>query len=1078
MDAETENLAVLAAQVFSQAPTEEARTTILRRLESLPGAERLGMRLRLYEPDVLELAADLLLLLEQHEGLAAGLRSLVADHGPAGPGGTGSAARSSGDREESRGDRAVPGDERSDAETTGEFTIEYAPPAWYARSAPSAPSTAPAEPPDRSGSSGSAPEPTTLSPAPADPPAASPDHEAAVGPATNRLPDSGYQQFRSGRTTSDGSRFRPGHRTGEAERRRRTHVIRTPMPTGYRIAVISLEAGAGRTTTTTALGATLASERQHRVLAIDADPDAGTLGRRVRRETGATLRDLVRAIPYLHSYMDTRRFTSQAPSGLEVVAGDAGPAVHAAAAFDDEGYRRAIDVLRRQYPIILTDTGTGLLHGAMRGVLDLADQILLVTTPSVDGASSAGTMLDRLSAQGYADLVARSLTVISDVRGTGRRITVEDLVTHFEQRCRGVVVVPFDEHLATGGEVDLAGLRPRTREAYLDLAAKVAEDFARVAREDRSPWAPAGDPPPTTTHPMQSGQQGQPYHPRPGRPAPPGQAGPPRPPAAGYGYPPPAAYGYPQQPPDTRTADLPQADAAWDEDRVPPGGPASPPGASPPSRGEDDGAAEPRRLVAELAAQTSPGREVPLHVQIVRESGRAVRDGERTVRLQSFSVPREGARVLVTIHAPGLVAVGELQQEIHVVPGRDSAVLLFRLRASTPGLHHVTVRAFRGGTFLGEVSCQISVEHGSVTRDGPQRQAALPSLAFDPGEVTLQVLKDDATDAFSFQLISETFYAPEVLHFRAGDPRRATEQIYAQLRNAARSAGGGDEGEARRLRARLRNHGVQLWTSAVPQAVQQQFWDEADRITAFTVLGEHDIVPWELLYPLNEGHRDRGFLAEWLPVVRRVFGQDRVRDISLPGVAFVVPPGSPADAGEEVASLRARLGARVADIGVLTERAALTALIEGGHAGLLHFACHNAFTGAGSCVTMADGPFDPIDLASAAQLRTLRTHRPLVFFNACRSAGEIDWFGESLGWAPQFLNAGAGAFVGTLWPVRSRSALEFAEAFYDQLITHGRPLGQASLAARRTMSDLHGGDPTWLAYAVYGSPAATAHTVP
>ncbi|MFI6623095.1 CHAT domain-containing protein [Streptomyces sp. NPDC050528] len=487
-------------------------------------------------------------------------------------------------------------------------------------------------------------------------------------------------------------------------------------------------------------------------------------------------------------------------------------------------------------------------------------------------------------------------------------------------------------------------------------------------------------------------------------------------------------------------------------------------------RRTDGGSMEPRSLVAELADQTSPGRVVPLHVQIVRGNGRGG-------SLRPFALPPEGARVLVTIHAPGLVAVDDLQQELHVRPGQESDVLRFRLKAPTPGLHQVTVRAFRGGTFLGEVNCQISVAHGSVTVDGSQRHAPLPSMAFDPGEVTLQVLKDEAAGTFSFQLIGETFHAPEVFHFRAGDPRQATERIYAELRNAAKAAttGGGDR-DAQRLRDRLRNHGVQLWTAAVPQAVQSQFWDEVDQVTAFTVLGEHDIVPWELLYPLNEGQEDRGFLAEWLPVVRRVFGQDRVREIALPGVAFVVPPGSPADAGEEVRSLRALLGAKVTDNGVLTERAALTALIEGGHAGLLHFACHNAFTGTGSCVTMADGPFDPIDLASAAQLRALRSERPLVFFNACRSAGEIDWFGESLGWAPQFLNAGAGAFVGTLWPVRSQSALQFAEAFYDQLIARRQPLGQASLAARQTIRDLYGGDPTWLAYVVYGSPAAMAQT--
>ncbi|MFE1437387.1 CHAT domain-containing protein [Streptomyces sp. NPDC058739] len=514
----------------------------------------------------------------------------------------------------------------------------------------------------------------------------------------------------------------------------------------------------------------------------------------------------------------------------------------------------------------------------------------------------------------------------------------------------------------------------------------------------------------------------------------------------------------------------------WDEPLPSPRAETSPPPAQtvprPTVPDTDPDTAEPRSLVAELVEQIAPGREMPLQVQIVRGSARGT-----GVQLRPFALPRGGARVVVTIHAPGLTVLDELQKELHVVPGRDSDVLRFRLKASMPGLHQVTVRAYRGGTFLGEVVCQVSVGHGSVTRDGPQRQASLPSMASDPGEVTLQVLKGEAAGTISFQLLTEaTTYLPETISGAAGF-RGATEQIYAELRRAAKAAADESDVDARRLRNRLRNQGVQLWTSAVPDAVQRQFWMEADRFSAITVVGEHDSIPWELLYPLDEHHEDRGFLAEWLPVVRHVHNHERVRSLSLPGVAFVVPPDSPADATTEVASLRARLGSSVADAGVLTEGAALAALVQDGHAGLLHFACHNSFTGSGSCVKMADGDFDPVDLAAAAKLRALRPHRPLVFFNACRSAGEITWFGESLGWAPQFLNAGAGAFIGTLWPVRSRSALQFAEAFYEQFITHGQPLGQASLAARQITRELHGGDPTWLAYAVYGSPAATAHTV-
>ncbi|SCF66008.1 MinD/ParA family protein, partial [Streptomyces sp. Cmuel-A718b] len=348
-------------------------------------------------------------------------------------------------------------------------------------------------------------------------------YTAAVELSSDRLVR-GKQKAKSSRNPSAASRFKLGGKKEEAERQRKLDLIRTPVLSCYRIAVISLKGGVGKTTTTTALGSTLATERQDKILAIDANPDAGTLGRRVRRETGATIRDLVQAIPYLNSYMDIRRFTSQAPSGLEIIANDVDPAV--STTFNDEDYRRAIEVLGKQYPIILTDSGTGLLYSAMRGVLDLADQLIIISTPSVDGASSASTTLDWLSAHGYADLVQRSLTVISGVRETGKMIKVDDIVQHFETRCRGVVVVPFDEHLAAGAEVDLDMMRPKTREAYFHLSALVAEDFAR-AQQQQGLWTADGQNPPPQYAPPLPGQQGYPGQGQPmlGQPGGPGQPG-------------------------------------------------------------------------------------------------------------------------------------------------------------------------------------------------------------------------------------------------------------------------------------------------------------------------------------------------------------------------------------------------------------------------------------------------------------------------------------------------------------------------------------------------------------------------
>ncbi|TQK51491.1 MinD-like ATPase involved in chromosome partitioning or flagellar assembly [Streptomyces sp. SLBN-118] len=344
-------------------------------------------------------------------------------------------------------------------------------------------------------------------------------YTAAVELSSDRLLRNNKQKAKSSRNPGPSARFKIGGKKEEAERQRKLELIRTPVLSCYRIAVISLKGGVGKTTTTTALGSTLATERQDKILAIDANPDAGTLGRRVRRETGATIRDLVQAIPYLNSYMDIRRFTSQAPSGLEIIANDVDPAV--STTFNDEDYRRAIDVLGKQYPIILTDSGTGLLYSAMRGVLDLADQLIIISTPSVDGASSASTTLDWLSAHGYADLVQRSITVISGVRETGKMIKVDDIVQHFQTRCRGVIVVPFDEHLAAGAEVDLDMMRPKTREAYFNLSALIAEDFVR-AQQQQGLWTADGNPPPHLAPPM-PGQQQVPGQPLPGQPYPPQQ---------------------------------------------------------------------------------------------------------------------------------------------------------------------------------------------------------------------------------------------------------------------------------------------------------------------------------------------------------------------------------------------------------------------------------------------------------------------------------------------------------------------------------------------------------------------------
>ena len=126
---------------------------------------------------------------------------------------------------------------------------------------------------------------------------------------------------------------------------------------------------------------------------------------------------------------------------------------------------------------MLTDCGTGLMHSAMKGVLDIADALVIVSSGSVDGARSASATLDWLDVHGYRDLVARSVAVINSVRpqcrlgrpgqaGPALRRPLPRGVPHPVRPAPG------------GGRGDRAGPPgAATRLALLELAATVADGF-------------------------------------------------------------------------------------------------------------------------------------------------------------------------------------------------------------------------------------------------------------------------------------------------------------------------------------------------------------------------------------------------------------------------------------------------------------------------------------------------------------------------------------------------------------------------------------------------------------------------
>ncbi|WP_245650367.1 nucleotide-binding protein [Nocardia harenae] len=272
-----------------------------------------------------------------------------------------------------------------------------------------------------------------------------------------------------------GGAINPGMSAEERRLQELVARIRQPVRGDYRIAVLSLKGGVGKTTTTMGLGSIFASIRGDRVIAVDANPDFGTLSQRVPLQTRSTVRDLL-LDPAIQRYSDVRRHTSQSTSRLEVLASERDPA--ASEAFSDEEYRAVARILQRFYNIILTDCGTGLMHSAMTGVLDTAHSLVLISSAAIDGARSAAATLDWLSLHGHDHLVRNAVVVINLPREGSPTVGVQHLREYFLSRCRAVHIIPYDNHLSEGAEIDLHRLHKNTKRAYVELAATVADEFA------------------------------------------------------------------------------------------------------------------------------------------------------------------------------------------------------------------------------------------------------------------------------------------------------------------------------------------------------------------------------------------------------------------------------------------------------------------------------------------------------------------------------------------------------------------------------------------------------------------------
>jgi MinD-like ATPase involved in chromosome partitioning or flagellar assembly len=258
------------------------------------------------------------------------------------------------------------------------------------------------------------------------------------------------------------------------ERKSLDRRIATGFESGARfVPVLTRKGGVGKTTVTTLLGMAMASVRDDRVVAIDANPDRGTLSERISKSTPATVRDVVNLVAGIHGFTDFAELVSKDKTRLHVLASDTDPQL--SEAFDEDDYNVVADQAARFYSVILTDCGTGVVHSVMKPTLERADGLVIVSGGSVDEAKLASETLTWLEVNGYPELVKNSIVALNTATQGTNVVKLDEIETHFASRVRDVVRIPYDPVLAAGSVIDWEKLSPVTREAARELAALVVE---------------------------------------------------------------------------------------------------------------------------------------------------------------------------------------------------------------------------------------------------------------------------------------------------------------------------------------------------------------------------------------------------------------------------------------------------------------------------------------------------------------------------------------------------------------------------------------------------------------------------
>jgi MinD-like ATPase involved in chromosome partitioning or flagellar assembly len=268
----------------------------------------------------------------------------------------------------------------------------------------------------------------------------------------------------------------PGQR--EMEYKQDVEMVRRNFGGLRQVTVVNPKGGAGKTVAVLLLAMTFGQKRGGYVLAWDNNETQGTLGMRAQQDFHArTVRDMMRDLHLFQGAQgrvgDLSQYVRAQGEGMfDVLASD--ESATAGEMLTATSFAEIRDVVSRFYKLIFVDTGNNVRAENWQAAMDATDQLVITMSARNDSAETAARALDHLEQSGRRRLVRQAVTIVT-MPPTRKDIDLQWIQQHFAARTRAVLVAPYERLIDSGEPIRYGELSGQTKDAWLKIAAAVAD---------------------------------------------------------------------------------------------------------------------------------------------------------------------------------------------------------------------------------------------------------------------------------------------------------------------------------------------------------------------------------------------------------------------------------------------------------------------------------------------------------------------------------------------------------------------------------------------------------------------------